>query len=152
MIESLRAKLRKKSSPWRKNVTVLKGDLMTTLREFDANSMDAAVMMNVLYTLSNPARCLREIYRVLEPGGTLVYSTSTSDTDLERLFASIRKSLAEHGRLTRLRSVVDSAYDRNFAMAERILRDSPDEVVDYARQHRHDRVFPFFYASESWLP
>lgn len=138
MIETLRAKLRKRSRPWRKNVTVLKGDLMGTLRELEASSIDCAVMMNVLYAIPDRAHCLREIYRVLKPGGTLVYSTSTKDTDLDRLFTSVRENLASKGLLKKLQTVVDCADDRNRAMSDWILRDTPQEVVSYASQAGFD--------------
>jgi len=48
----------------------LQADLCAELPLPDAG-MDAAVMCNVLYTLPDQAAALREIYRVLRPGGRL---------------------------------------------------------------------------------
>ena len=100
------------------------------MREFPEAFFDAVVMVNVFYALDEPERCLEEIYRVLKPGGILALSTSHSETDLDKLFAAIRGSLAAKGVLGRLQSAVDDAEDRNQEMLERILRFTRQQVVD----------------------
>ncbi|MGH8509526.1 MAG: caspase, EACC1-associated type [Gammaproteobacteria bacterium] len=149
MIELLQRKLPDASEPKQNTLRVFKGDLMLSLREFDQDFLDGAIMVNTLYAIPDRARCLREIYRILKPGGVLVYSTSTDQTDIDRLFDSIKLNLEEKGMGTALREVVELAYERNRAMITDILRDSPEMVVDYARQAgfcvSDDHVFPGEY-------
>ncbi|MGH8487609.1 MAG: methyltransferase domain-containing protein [Gammaproteobacteria bacterium] len=149
MIDLLQRKLPDASETKQNTLRVFKGDLMLSLREFDHDVLDGAIMVNTLYAIPDRARCLREIYRVLKPGGVLVYSTSTNQTDIDRLFDSIKRNLEEKGMETALREVVELAYERNRAMITDILRDSPETVVDYARQAgfsvSDDHVFPGEY-------
>ena len=128
MLQHLRTKLRDPDVAAR--LTIFKGDLILSLREFPEAFFDAVVMVNVFYALDEPERCLEEIYRVLKPGGILALSTSHSETDLDKLFAAIRGSLAAKGVLGRLQSAVDDAEDRNKEMLERILRFTRQQVVD----------------------
>ncbi|MCI0400636.1 MAG: TIR domain-containing protein [Gammaproteobacteria bacterium] len=134
MLEQLRRKLLKARNALLKRVKVFKGDLMVSLREFEQDFLDGAVMVNTLYAIPDRARCLGEVYRVLKPGGVFVYSTSTSETDVDRLFGAIERELTKKRMIKTLRPVVDLAYDRHRAMAADILRDSPSAVIDYARQ------------------
>ena len=128
MLQHLRAKQRDPNIAAR--LTVFKGDLILSLREFPEAFFDAAVMVNVFYALDEPERCLEEIYRVLKPGGILALSTSHSKTDLAKLFAAIRGSLEEKGVLDRLQSAVDDAEERHREMSESILRLTREQVVD----------------------
>lgn len=149
MLEQLRRKLLKARNALLKRVKVFKGDLMVSLREFEQDFFDGAVMVNTLYAIPDRARCLREVYRVLKPGGVFVYSTSTSETDVDRLFGAIERELTNKRMIKTLRPVIDLAYDRHRAMAADILRDSPDAVIDYARQAGFEvddaDIFPYEY-------
>lgn len=55
-----------------KNIKFLSGDLHRM--PFKDNSFDKAVISEVLEHLENDAKALKEIYRILKPGGTLVIS------------------------------------------------------------------------------
>jgi len=116
------------------NVNIVKGDLILSLREFDNDFFDGAIMMNALYAMEDRARCLSEIYRVLKPGSVLVYSSSTKDTDIEHLFMKIRENLNEKGLLDNsMEAIVSGAYDRHLEMLDAILYDSHDDLINYAR-------------------
>ena len=138
MLVQMRRKLQNLPGTLSDRIKVCKGDLMVSLRECEQDSFDGAIMVNTLYAISDRSRCLREIYRVLKPGGTLVYSTSTNETDIERLFQSIEKHLDKKGALKGLRQVVDLAYERHRAMLVDIVRDTSEAVVDYARKAGFD--------------
>lgn len=132
MLNQLRAKFYNGLAAEAQRVRLFKGDIIESLREVDDNMFDAVIMVNVLYAMPNRARCLREIYRVLRPGGVVVYSTSTSSTDVDRLFDAIRAEMAAKGLLHEMTPVIDLAYDRHQEMIDNILHDDEQAVVDYA--------------------
>lgn len=68
------------------------------------NSFDAALLFNCLYVFENPARVLREIRRVIKPGGFLllitpfVFNEAPEPTDYWRFTSQgLRKVLSESG-------------------------------------------------------
>ncbi len=132
MLEQLRSKFSDGLSDQLHRVQIFKGDIIESLREVDENTFDGIVLMNVLYAVHNRPRCLREIYRVLKPGGILVYSTSTDQTDIDTLFAAIRDNMASKGLLHEMTPAIDLAYDRHQEMLASILADGEEAVVDYA--------------------
>jgi len=132
MLEYMREKIHRLDSQKNDQVQIVKGDLLLSLREIDNDSFDGAIMMNALYAMPDRARCLQEIFRVLKPGGVLVYSSSTIETDVERLFSAIRTDLDKKGCLDSMRSIVDSAHDRHVQMMDNILKDTHQDVVNYA--------------------
>jgi SAM-dependent methyltransferase len=112
-------------------VAIYKGDLTLSLREFPENSFDWALMVNVLYALENPERCLTEVFRVLQPDSVLALSTSHRETNVRALFDAIRSDLESQGLLESLRSVVEDAEDRHTEMMSSIHRDTRDDVLRY---------------------
>ena len=115
------------------NINIVKGDLLLSLREFDDDFFDGAIMMNALYAMDDRAHCLREIYRVLKPGAVLVYSSSTQETDINHLFNKIRENLNQKGILDNdMEQVVSGAYERHLEMLDSILLDSHDDLINYA--------------------
>ena len=132
MLEQLRAKFCDGLADQVHRVQIFKGDIIESLREVDENTFDGVMLMNVLYAVHNRPRCLREIYRVLKPGGVVVYSTSTDQTDVDTLFAAIRDNMASKGLLHEMTPAIDLAYDRHQEMLDSILADDEQAVVDYA--------------------
>ena len=63
---------------------------------------DTAILNNVLYSLSEPLACLKEVHRVLQPGGDIRLSGPKKDTDLNVLFDRIRADLEERGLFSKL--------------------------------------------------
>ncbi len=133
MLEYMWDKIAKLNAYAINNVNIVKGDLILSLREFENDFFDGAVMMNALYAMEDRARCLREIYRVLKPGGVLVYSSSTQDTDVSHLFKKIRENLDSKGLLNdEMEVTVSGAYERHLEMIDSILYDSHDDLINYA--------------------
>lgn len=130
MLERLRTKIKSELSD---RLRVFKGDLTVSLHEFDENFFDGAIMVNALYAITERERCLREIFRVLKPGGVLVLSTSHRETSVTKLFTAIRSNLSSKGRLEPLRDVVEDAYDRHMAMDSDIHNDTREEVYEFVR-------------------
>lgn len=128
MLQHLRGKLHQ-SADASNRVTVYKGDLTLSLREFPENAFDGALMLNVLYALDEPERCLSEIFRVLQPGAYLALSTSHRDTDIDQLFDSIRWDLNQQGLLGDLRNAVEDAYARHVHMLSNIQRDTREGII-----------------------
>ena len=95
-------------------------DNILRLEYISAASFDAAVLINVLYTVDDPRACLLQARRLLKPGGAVVLSTSHRGTDVGRLFKRMREALTEHGRFEALRANYESALARHEAMSERI--------------------------------
>ena len=89
-----------------------------------SGSFDGAMLMNVLYTLDDPEKCLRETYELLRPGGVLVLSTPHSETDVDKLFERMRESLQAKGLYESLRSNYEDARRRHADMMDRIHRDT----------------------------
>jgi ubiquinone/menaquinone biosynthesis C-methylase UbiE len=132
MLQHLRAKLiQEEDLNAIRRVAIYKGDLALSLREFPENSFDGALMVNVLYALDDPDRCLAEVFRVLQPNACLALSTSHSQTNVGALFAAIRADLDAQGLLGQLRSAVEDAEDRHQQMLRNIKRDTREQVIQY---------------------
>lgn len=123
MLEKLDQKLAAKPE-LRNRTTLLKGDIVSCLREEQDDSYDACVMLNVLFSLDDPGKCLSEIYRVLEPGGVLALSTSHDETDLDNLFSEIHISLKSRGLIPQQEEAWEDAWQRNISMKPSIQRQS----------------------------
>ena len=127
MIERLRSKWDARNSD---RLYVIKGDAVLSLREFDADFFDGAIMINSLYPVYDKRAYLREVYRVLKPGGVLVISTPHDKTDVKALFEGIRRDLHSKGLLQELRAHVDDAYQRHLEMDSAIHNDSKKQTYD----------------------
>ncbi|NOT00503.1 MAG: class I SAM-dependent methyltransferase [Phycisphaerales bacterium] len=126
--------LQTKAAGARKDVlsrlVIIKEDIQR-LDDYPPAYFDAAIMVNVLYAVEDPQRCLQQIHRMLKRGCRLVLSTSTRDTDLDRLFAAIEDDLRRKKVLDEFREDHQQARQRHEDMKDRIHRDTPDLV----RQH-----------------
>lgn len=73
----------------------------TILEEADepANSFDVIVMLHVIEHVPDPLGTLREIYRVLKPGGTLVLETPRYDSLMFKLMRHRERSVSCDGHI-----------------------------------------------------
>lgn len=104
------------------------------VKVLSSGSFDGALLMNVLYTLDDPERCLRETYELLKPGGVLVLSTPHSETNVDQLFGRMRESLQAKGVFDSLRSNYDDARRRHEDMMDRIHRDTQTDIRHYVEE------------------
>lgn len=66
---------------------------------FDDNSADAVLMMHVIEHVPEPDATLKEIYRILKPGGVLVLETPRYDTLVFKLLGKRERSLSCDGHI-----------------------------------------------------
>jgi ubiquinone/menaquinone biosynthesis C-methylase UbiE len=77
-------------------VVTIKQDI-TTLLGLEDEYFDFAIANNVLYAVDDVAACLREVYRVLRPGGEIRISGPQKRTRLDRLLGRIKRDLEARG-------------------------------------------------------
>jgi ubiquinone/menaquinone biosynthesis C-methylase UbiE len=66
---------------------------------FEAGTFDAIYLITVISEIPEPARALREFYRVLSPAGTLAFSEMLTDPDYPLARTLIRLATAANFRL-----------------------------------------------------
>jgi ubiquinone/menaquinone biosynthesis C-methylase UbiE len=93
-------------------VIALKQDISSLYGIPDAY-FDYVIMNNVFYTLDEPVDCMREVNRVLKPGGEVRISGPQRTTDVDRLLRVIRKELEKKGRFDVNRSHFQRVVDIN---------------------------------------
>jgi len=81
--------------------TVVKSSI-ERLPELGEQAFDAVVMVNVLYAVDDPLACLRDVHKLLKPGGVLGFSTTHRKTDLDPLLNDIRTQLTAKGKFRTL--------------------------------------------------
>jgi len=79
MLEQLRMKLMRFENRNISNVTLIRGDITQT--SFKDNSFDLVYMVAVLQEIKNKKKALKEIKRVLKPGGILAVTEFLPDPD-----------------------------------------------------------------------
>lgn len=65
----------------------------------DENSVDVALMMHVIEHVPDPLGTLREVYRILKPGGYFILETPRYDTLMFRLLGKRERSLSCNGHI-----------------------------------------------------
>lgn len=129
MLERLRAK--DFASP---SVTVVKASVKN-LDLLPQQSFDAVVMMNVLYAVDDPLRCLIAVNRILKPGGMLSFSTTHSETRLDSLLNAIKAHLKKTGSYNDLKEDFDRVYRANKHIEKTIaLRYTRDEYRKWVQR------------------
>jgi ubiquinone/menaquinone biosynthesis C-methylase UbiE len=103
------------------------------LDDYPENYFDAAIMINVLYAVDDSVQCLRQVRRLLKPGGRLVLSTSHSGTDLDRLFLRMREVPQGKGLWEELEEDFNQTRDRHVRMDGLIHKDTRENIRDYLK-------------------
>lgn len=105
------------------------------------NTFDAAVMVNVLYAVNEPLKCLRDVHRMLRPGGVLGLSTTHSETQLDPLLERIERQLTGSGKMEELAGDWNAVYKVNKGMEKSIVRrHSREEISDMLKTVGFDIV------------
>lgn len=115
------------------NITAIKASV-EHLDFLDNEMFDAVVMVNVLYALEDPLRCLRGVHRILKPNGVLGFSTTHSETRLDPLLARIKSTLQEDGHWDELAHDYERLRAANKEIEATIARrHSREEYRDWVR-------------------
>lgn len=91
---------------------------------YRAGSFDYVLMMTVICFLEDPGRVLRELYRVLRPGGILVtgFIEDTGELSLHIKGESGRGLFLRHAKFRTAGEVSGFLRDAGFATSTRITR------------------------------
>jgi ubiquinone/menaquinone biosynthesis C-methylase UbiE len=95
------------------------------------NSIDCAIMNNVLYSIADHEGALREVLRVLKPGGELRISGPHKRSDVDVLFRDIKEDLQAKSLFAELRPAYDRVYAINrMRLASMLQRWTTSELAD----------------------
>lgn len=94
-------------------------------------SYDAALMVNVLYAVDDPQKCMEKVGKLIRRGGKVVISTPHQQTDVDHLFDVLREALESQGLFDALRSNFDDARQRHEEMMSKIHRDTKSDIRSY---------------------
>jgi ubiquinone/menaquinone biosynthesis C-methylase UbiE len=133
MLRTFRAKLAQEDPEIVDRLTVLKENIHRLDGLPDA-SFDAAVMINVLYAVSDRETLLGNVNRILKPGGVLSLSTPHRGTDTSRLFDALQRGLEKRGLLEEYQEQLDAALARHEAMDDLIHMDSVADILALLRR------------------
>lgn len=107
---------------------------MEHLECLPSESYDAAVMVNVLYAVNEPLKCLRDVHRMLRKGGVLGLSTTHSETHLDPLLDRIEGELRAQQKLDALATDWNTVYKVNKGLETTIVRrHTRDEIKDMVK-------------------
>ncbi len=117
MLNILRSKCQKylRKDPGGPGVIATRQDI-TSLFGLKEGYFDYAFLNNVLYTLEDSAvpKCLREVHRILKPGGQVRISEPRTDANLDVLFTRIERDLKRNGKFEGLRDQFLHIRDINY--------------------------------------
>ena len=134
MLEMLRRKIRdsdrKNGTDYERRLYIVKSDLRW-VRAIGEGHFDAAVMINVLYAVDDREQVLKEVRRLLRPGGILALSTSHSGTDVKKLFDRLQSQLTKLGMFGELRENFADAFRRHEELDELIHRDDRKTIKQH---------------------
>jgi SAM-dependent methyltransferase len=132
MLERLQSKcgqMNKRLHIIKQNIETL--EVIESLGEL--GKFDGVVMLNVLFTLKNPRRCLEMCFKVLAKGGVLVFSWPRADIDLSVLLEQIRVYLQDKGLWGQFRDHYQTVRARNdYMSSSKLLKQfGTDEQVKF---------------------
>ncbi len=127
--------IKKKGVDFSDRFIPVKDDILTlgALRD-QTDYFDAAILVNVLYSVDEPAECLRQAYKILKPGGILSLSTAHSDTDVEKLFNKMQSVLRSKESFDTLQDNFEAARQVHIKMENLINRDSKEDIDRYIEE------------------
>ena len=133
MLRCLHRKIAKRGTSYDGRLIQVKDDIVTlnSLDEHKNGFFDAAILLNVLYSVDDPLACLKQVARILKPGGVLALSTSHQGTDVDALFRRMKEVLNLQGRFRKLRRNYETARDVHRRLDARIHRDSKQMIQSY---------------------
>ena len=134
MLEIMRSKVRerrKKGHDYSDRLVYVKDDVARLAALRDDEYFDAAISINTLYAVSDPQECVRQVYRILKPGGVFVMSTAHKKTDVPRLFDRMREVLKEKELFESLRGNYNTAKAFHKQALPMIHRDSKEDIRRY---------------------
>lgn len=124
--DAMLSTLRKKCEGYNNSLRVIKQNIDTmqiSSRKGEIGKYDGITMLNVLFTLENPRRCLEQCYKALTSGGILIFSGPKKGISLDNLLDNIQKYLRDRGLWERLRDNFEIVRQRNdFMRDSRILK------------------------------
>ncbi|MFQ6006946.1 MAG: class I SAM-dependent methyltransferase [Woeseia sp.] len=136
MLEKLRTKVmeydQSKNTNFKKRLRTIKENIIR-LSGLPSDYFDAAILINVLYSIDNREDCLRQVHRILKSGGILALSTAHSETDVDKLFDAIRQQLTNKDLYEELKENFEDSYRRHQHMSELIHRDTKDDIRGYLK-------------------
>lgn len=135
MLQYLRSKVQQLDASLpgcRDRLTTIKDDVLQC-DDLPRDYFDGAILINVLYTVDDPQRCLNQIYRILRPGGVLVLSTAHRETNVDQLFGRLREVLTAKGCFEELRAHYLSAHKVHQKLMPKIHRDTKEDIRQYLR-------------------
>jgi ubiquinone/menaquinone biosynthesis C-methylase UbiE len=98
------------------------------------DTFDAAVMVNVLYAVSEPLKCLHDIHRILRKDGVLGLSTTHRETNLDTLLGRIETELKSINQMDALADDWNAVYNVNRTLESNVLRRyTRDDIKDMVR-------------------
>lgn len=97
---------------------------------------DAATALNVFYAVDHVPAALRSLNRILAMGGSLVFTTTDSDTQLEPLLKDIYKNLSREHDFAQLAPHVRRVQDlnRDLERTGKTTRYRKDEYIKWAEE------------------
>jgi len=105
------------------------------------NTFDAAVMVNVLYAVDQPLKCLHDIHRMLRTGGILGLSTTHRETSLDTLLKRIEDELKAANELSALAHDWNAVYTVNRTLESTVLRRyTRDDIKDMVQTAGFDII------------
>jgi ubiquinone/menaquinone biosynthesis C-methylase UbiE len=110
MIDRMRAK---NFDPQRHRVVKARAESLNVLDVLQSESFDAAILVNVLYSLDDPYACLTGVNRLLRHGGVIGLTTTHSGVKLDPLLEAIKLHLEQHEQFEACAVEYNLLYESN---------------------------------------